>query len=135
MYELCKNENSINISLHQIYLPKLHENILKYYGLNWVKDIAIGFNHSLHTTSESSASLSNSLFVGICKCCHYPCLQFIFNVAWSFVSLSLNHAWLIIKGIAIWGVRWSDVWGGKVTETFLQPRLHGLFNKFTDFYW
>ena len=30
--KLCKKENSTDISLYQIYLPKLYENILKYYG-------------------------------------------------------------------------------------------------------
>ena len=39
--KLCKNENYIDVPLYQIYLPKLHENILKYYRL--FKEIAIGF--------------------------------------------------------------------------------------------
>ena len=30
-FEYCKNENNADISIYQIYLPKLHENILKYY--------------------------------------------------------------------------------------------------------
>ena len=54
-----KNENNPCISLDQIYLPKFHENILKYYKLDLFKEIAIGFNHM---TSESPASLSDSLF-------------------------------------------------------------------------
>ena len=41
--ELCKNENNTDISLYPIYLPKLHENILKYNRLNLFKEINIGF--------------------------------------------------------------------------------------------
>ena len=63
----------------QIYLPKLHENI-KYYWLNLFKEIAINFNRSLQTTSESPTSLSDALFLQINKCYRYPCLQFIFAV-------------------------------------------------------
>ena len=63
MSKLCKNENNIDISLYQIYLPKWHENIMKYYRLNSFKEITIGFNHSLQMTSESPASLSNGLLV------------------------------------------------------------------------
>ena len=58
-----KNENNIDISLYQIYLPKLHENILKYLRLNLFKEITIGFNASLQTTSESPASISNGLLI------------------------------------------------------------------------
>ena len=29
LFKLCKNENNTDISLHQIYLPKLPENLLK----------------------------------------------------------------------------------------------------------
>ena len=43
--KLRKNENITVISFYQIYLPKLHENILKCYGLNSFKEIVIGFNH------------------------------------------------------------------------------------------
>ena len=32
--KLSKNENNTDISLYQIYLGKLHENILKYSTLN-----------------------------------------------------------------------------------------------------
>ena len=32
--KLHKNEKNTNISHNQMYLPKLHENILKYYRLN-----------------------------------------------------------------------------------------------------
>ena len=42
-------ENNIDISLYQIYLPKLHENILKFYRLNLFKEIVIGSNHGLQT--------------------------------------------------------------------------------------
>ena len=41
--KLDKNENNTDISLHQIYLSKLHENILKYYLF---KEITIGFDYS-----------------------------------------------------------------------------------------
>ena len=41
--ELHKNANRTNILLYQIYLPKLHENILKYYRLDLFKVITIGF--------------------------------------------------------------------------------------------
>ena len=37
--------------------------MLKYYRLNLFKEIAIGYNHSLQTTSESPASLSDGLLV------------------------------------------------------------------------
>ena len=47
--KLCKNENNTNISLYQIYLPKLQENILKYYRFNLFKEIAIDFNHGIGT--------------------------------------------------------------------------------------
>ena len=50
--KLCKTENNTNISLYPIYLPKLHENILKYYRFNLFKEIAIDFNHSLYMTLE-----------------------------------------------------------------------------------
>ena len=39
--KLCKNENHSDISLYQVHLPKLHENILKYDRLNLYKVIAI----------------------------------------------------------------------------------------------
>ena len=51
--KLHKNENYTEISLYQIYQPKLHENIKKFYRLNLFKEIAIGFNNGLQTTSES----------------------------------------------------------------------------------
>ena len=40
--KLHKNENNLDISFYQIYLPKLLKNILKYYWLNLFKEIAIG---------------------------------------------------------------------------------------------
>ena len=58
-----KNENNTEASLYKLYLPKLHENILKYYWSKLFKEIATGFNHDLHTTSESAASLSGGLFI------------------------------------------------------------------------
>ncbi len=53
----------IDISLYQIYLPKLHENILKYYRLNLFKEIAIIFNLELQTTPESPANVSHGFLV------------------------------------------------------------------------
>ena len=64
MSELCKDESNSDISLYEIYLPKSHENILKYCRLNLFKEIAIGFNHDIEMTLEKSpASLSNSLLI------------------------------------------------------------------------
>ena len=54
------------------------------------KEITIGFNYGLQTTSEFPASFSDSLFDLIGKCCYYPCPHFIFSVAQSFVGLSLH---------------------------------------------
>ena len=36
-----KNENNTDILLYQIYLPRLHENILKYDELEFFKEITI----------------------------------------------------------------------------------------------
>ena len=55
--KLHKNKNNSNT--YQIYLLKLHENILKYHWLNLFKEIDIGFNHNLWTTS---VFLAASLF-------------------------------------------------------------------------
>ena len=63
LFKLRKNENNTDISLYLIYLPKLYENILKYYRLNSFKEISIGFNHGLQTTSKSPANLSDGLLV------------------------------------------------------------------------
>ena len=54
-----KKENKTDILLYQIYLPKLHENIWKYYRLNLFKDIVTTFNYNLQETSKSPANLSN----------------------------------------------------------------------------
>ena len=51
--KLCKNEKITDISFYQMHLPKLLENILKYYRLNSFKEIAIGFNHSFQMIMES----------------------------------------------------------------------------------
>ena len=50
--KLHENENNTDISIciYQICLPKLHKNILKYYGLDLFKEIAIGFHHGSQTT-------------------------------------------------------------------------------------
>ena len=61
--KLRKNENNTDSRFYQIYLPKLHEKVLKYYRLDLSKEIAIGFKHSLQTITESPASLFKSLLV------------------------------------------------------------------------
>ena len=48
----------VDIPLNQITKPNL---TLKYDRLNLFKEIATGFDHSLQTTSESTASLSDGL--------------------------------------------------------------------------
>ena len=108
----CLNyAKNTDISLDQIYLWRLQENILKYYSLNIFKGITIGFNHGPQMTSESLASLSDG------KCLRYLCLQFIFRV-----GLSFNCA-PHIKGVAIWWVREPDVKDEVVAEIFSQPTL------------
>ena len=61
--ELCENENNTDTSFYPLYLPKLHKDILKYFRLNLVKEIPIGFNHGFKMTLESSSSFFNSLLV------------------------------------------------------------------------
>ena len=39
--KLCKSINNTDISFYQIYLPKLHENILKYYWINLFKKLTL----------------------------------------------------------------------------------------------
>ena len=79
LVKLRKNKN--NSAIYQIYLPKLHENILKYNRLNVFKEIGIGigFNHCLQMTLEFPVSLFDGLLVLNGKCCYYSCLQFIFG--------------------------------------------------------
>ena len=48
-----QNENDTDISLYRMSLQKLNENILKYSRLNFFKEITIGFNNGLQTTSAS----------------------------------------------------------------------------------
>ena len=80
--------------------------------------------HDLQMTSDSPASLSDGLFIQIVKCCNYPCLQFIFGGACSFVGFSLNRSpHVIIKGVAIWGVRQPNVRGDYVEGIFWLPTL------------
>ena len=86
--KLHKNEKNTDISLYEIYLPKFHINVLKYYRLKLFKKIAISFKYGLQTTSESTTSLSDGLFVSIGKFYFYSCLQFIFCVAQIFFGLT-----------------------------------------------
>ena len=61
--KLHKNKNNTDILIYLIYLPKIHENILKYYKSNLFKGITIVFNHCLLMTTESLASFSDGLLV------------------------------------------------------------------------
>ena len=61
--KLQKNDNNVDISLYQVYSPKLHKDILKYNGFILFKEIAIGFNHGPQMTSDPSVSFSDSLLV------------------------------------------------------------------------
>ena len=123
--KLRQKENNTDISLYQIYLPKLHENISKYYRLNLFEEIAPGFSHCFEMSSESPANLSDGLFVWIGKCHSYPCLQSIFCVAWTFLVFCspLPPTHIIIKGIAIGRVRRPNVKGDAIAENFWQPKL------------
>ena len=56
-------ETNDSISLYQIYLPKLHENILKYSRLNLFKEITTGYNHVFQMTLGSPARISSGLLV------------------------------------------------------------------------
>ena len=58
-----KNENNTDISLYQLYLSKLNENILKYERWNLFKEINISFNHWLQMILEFSESLSDNPFI------------------------------------------------------------------------
>ena len=100
----------IKLTSHSSCLSQLHEYIFIYSRLTLLKEIAIGFHHCLQMTLEISTHLSLGLLILICKCCHYPCLQFVFDVARSFAVPSRDCApHILIKGISIWGVRRPDV--------------------------
>ena len=75
--KLRKNWNYTDTSLYQIYLLKLHENILKPYRLDLFKEITIDFKRDLNMTSKFPASLYKVLPVWIDRYCRYPCLQSI----------------------------------------------------------
>ena len=107
---LRRNQNNADMSLCQIYLLKLHENILTYERLDLFKEVAIGSNYSLHTTSESPASL----LVQISKCYCYPCLQFIFGVVRNFFGPLQNRLSHIIfkENMQI------DIKGDKIARIF-----------------
>ena len=53
--KLHKREHSTDILLYHIYLPKLQENILKYYQLDLFKEITIGWILGFQMTLESFA--------------------------------------------------------------------------------
>ena len=116
-------KNDIAISLFKVYLPKLLENILKYYCLDLFKEITIDFNYCFHTTRESPASLSNGLLVYIGKCWQYPCIQFIFGVAQFYWSLAQERCTHNNQGDWNLGSYVDRCWGDIVAEIFWQLRL------------
>ena len=114
------------ITLTSHFIRYIYQNYIK---ISWNTKDQI-YSKKLPSTSTTAstrlwkfpASLSDGLFVWIDKCCHYPCLQFIFGVARNSVGLSLNRAPNIIKRIAIWGVMWPQVSGEEAPEIFSRPR-------------
>ena len=89
----------------------------KYCRLDLFKEVAIGFNYSLQTTSKYPASLFDGIFILMVKCYRYPYLQFIFGVTLSFVGLPLGralHWWDCNLG----ELKRSDVRDNVVVETF-----------------
>ena len=95
---------------------KLHGNNLKYYGLLLILLIIL-------LTAETPASFSCGILIWIGKYCRCSCIQFIFDVAWSFVGLSHKLAPnIIITRIPIWDVRWPYIKGDTVAGIFWQPR-------------
>ena len=117
----CGNSAKIKITLIQKHLPKLHENIMNFCILNLFKEIAISFNYDLQTTSESSTSFSNNFLIQVGKCFHYSCFLFIFCVAGSFL-MSNSTALMVIKGIALWGLRRPDIKGECIWRNFLTAK-------------
>ena len=102
--KLCRNENNIEISFYQIYLPKLHENILKYSRLSLFKEIAIGFTYGLQTTSESLQVFPK---VSLFELINAVILDFSSSLVLLNVLLisQFNHVpHTMIKGITIQGV-------------------------------
>ena len=91
-----------------LYLLKLREIISKYYGLNSFKGITIGFNHD-NTRFQNllQAFQTVSLF-------KLPNVDVIFALDFLFCEVygrSLSPTLHIkIKGIAIIGVRWTNIW-------------------------
>ena len=122
-FKLHKNERNTDISLYQLHLPKLYKNILKYYRLNSFKEIAIGFNHGLHTTLGFLADVSDGSFVLFGRCSPYLCLQFILSVSENLFALSHNRTPHINKVAGIRGTRRPYVWGDMVSEIAWQPTL------------
>ena len=56
--KLRKHENNSDILLYQIYLPKFHVNILKYYRLNIFKEIVISFKKDLQNLRYAFSTVS-----------------------------------------------------------------------------
>ena len=122
--KLRKNSNNADISFYQVYLPNLHDKILKYYRLNLLKEIAISFNHGLQMSSESPQAFPIFSLFKLVNSAIILAFSSSHGVAWIFIDLSLNHmTHIIINGIAIWGVRQPDVRNDVVEEILIQPRL------------
>ena len=58
--KLRGNENNSDILIYQLYLLKLHENVLKYYRLDLFEEITIG---DLQMTSESPSRFSGGFLI------------------------------------------------------------------------
>ena len=94
-----KNENNTDISLYQIYLPNLQENILKYYWFNLFKEIFISFNYGFETISKSSVRLSDCPHVELVNAAGIFAFNSSLMLLRLFFGLSLNHALRkLIKG-------------------------------------
>ena len=61
--KLNRHENNFKILLYQVYLPTFYENILKYFRLDFFKEITFDFNQRIQKNLESSTSLSNGLLI------------------------------------------------------------------------
>ena len=88
--DLRKNENDIDVTLSDI-LTKITRKYLEILEIKFIRRNPRWCQPRPLDDWESLATLSNGLLVYIGVCCCYPCLQFIFGVALSFVGLLLNR--------------------------------------------
>ena len=107
--KLHKIKNDTDISLHLIYFPKLHKNILKFYRLNLYKEIPLASTIAFNVFGISNKPFGPSpclncdvLLLSLLSSYLLCCTQF----CWSLTQL---HPKIIIKGIAIWRVSQPDV--------------------------